>query len=67
MSALSSPFLNFFGLSFLFSSTLLRSLRREWSSWFFFDLRFDDHGSLVIFRSASVRPKHLFDPCCDHD
>jgi len=25
-------------------------------------LCFDDHGSLVIFRSASVRPKHLFDP-----
>ena len=34
---------------------------------FFFDLRFDDHGSLVIFRSASVRPKHLFDPYFDHD
>jgi hypothetical protein len=31
------------------------------------DLRFDDHGSLVIFRSASVRPKHLFDPYLDHD
>ena len=28
---------------------------------------FDDHGSLVIFRSASVRPKHLFDPYFDHD
>ena len=27
----------------------------------------DDHGSLVIFRSASVRPKHLFDPYFDHD
>jgi len=27
----------------------------------------NDHGSLVIFRSASVRPKHLFDPYFDHD
>jgi hypothetical protein len=34
---------------------------------FFFDLCFDDHGSLVIFRSASVRPIHLFDPYFDHD
>jgi hypothetical protein len=25
-------------------------------------LCFDEHGSFVIFRSASVRPKHLFDP-----
>ena len=30
-------------------------------------LCFSDHGSLVIFRSASVRPKHLFDPYFDHD
>jgi hypothetical protein len=30
-------------------------------------LCFDDHGSFVIFRSVSVRPKHLFDPYCDHD
>jgi hypothetical protein len=28
---------------------------------------FDDHGSFVIFRSVSVRPKHLFDPYFDHD
>ena len=27
----------------------------------------DDHGSSVIFRSASVRPKHLFDQNFDHD
>jgi hypothetical protein len=27
----------------------------------------DDHGSLVIFRSVSVRPIHLFDPYFDHD
>jgi hypothetical protein len=31
-------------------------------------LCFDDHGSfVVIFRSASVRPKHLCDPYFDHD
>ena len=24
-------------------------------------LWFDDHGSFVIFRAVSVRPKHLFD------
>jgi hypothetical protein len=30
-------------------------------------LCFDDHGSFVIFRSTSVRPKHLFDPYFDHD
>jgi hypothetical protein len=30
-------------------------------------LCFDDHGSFVIFRSASVRPKHLLDPYFDHD
>src|SRR6266566_989133 len=28
----------------------------------FLHLCIDDHGSLVIFRSASVRPKHLIDP-----
>jgi hypothetical protein len=27
----------------------------------------DDHGPLIIFRSVSVRPKHLFDPYFDHD
>jgi len=32
-----------------------------------FDLCFDDHGSFVIFRSASVRPIHLFDRSFDHD
>ena len=30
-------------------------------------LRFDDHGSLVIFRSVSVRPRHLIDQKFDHD
>jgi esterase/lipase superfamily enzyme len=34
---------------------------------FSFDFCFDDHASLVISRSASVRPKHLFDPYFDHD
>lgn len=33
----------------------------------FFDLCIDDRGSLVIFREASVRPKHLFNPNFDHD
>jgi len=33
----------------------------------FFDLCIDDHGSFVIFRSASVRPRHLFDQNFDHD
>ena len=27
----------------------------------------DDHGSFVIFRSASVRPRHLIDQNFDHD
>jgi hypothetical protein len=49
-----------------FLNVLLRSLRRV-VFLVLFDLRFDDHGSLVIFRSASVRPKHLFDPYFDHD
>jgi len=31
------------------------------------NLCIDDHGSLVIFRSVSVRPIHLFDPYFDHD
>ena len=30
-------------------------------------LCFDDHGSFVIFRSVSVRPRHLFDQNFDHD
>jgi len=29
--------------------------------------RFDDHGSFVICRSASVRPNHLFDQNINHD
>ena len=38
-----------------------------WVFLVLFDLCIDDHGSLIIFRSASVRPKHLFDPYFDHD
>ena len=32
-----------------------------------FHFSLDDHGSFVIFRSASVRPKHLFDLYFDQD
>src|SRR6266852_7402599 len=56
MSALSNPFL----------SALLRSLWRV-VLFAFVDLCIDDHGSLVIFRSVSVRPRHLFDQYFDHD
>ena len=61
MSALSSPFFDFFCLSFLFSSTQLHSLRRV-VLFGSVKLCFDDHGSFVIFRSVSVRPRHLIDP-----
>src|SRR6266576_99071 len=37
----------------------------EWS-WLFQILSTDDHGSFVIFRSASVRPRHLIDQNFDH-
>ena len=56
MSALSNPFCAHFSVH-----------SQEWSCSPFFDRCFDDHGSLVIFRSASVRPKHLFDQDFDHD
>src|SRR5215472_18595861 len=49
-----------------FLSTLPRPLRRV----VFLVLLcpcIDDHGSFVIFRSVSVRPKHLFDLYFDHD
>src|SRR5258708_18250493 len=39
----------------------------EWSCSFSVDLCIDDHGSFVIYRPASVRPKHLFDQNFDHD
>src|SRR5580700_5786486 len=47
-------------------SALLRSLQRVPLFVVFFG-PVDDHGSLVIFRSVSVRPTHLFDPISDHD
>jgi hypothetical protein len=46
----------------LLSKTLLRSLLRV-----VLFVCIDDHGSLAIFRSASVRPRHPFDPYFDHD
>jgi hypothetical protein len=50
----------------LFLSTLLHSLRGM-VLFVFFSACIDDHGSFVICRSASVRPRHLFDPYFDHD
>ena len=49
-----------------FLNRLLRSLLRVVLLGAF-DFCIDDHGSLVISRSASVRPKHLCDPYFDHD
>src|SRR5580693_2994478 len=45
----------------LFMSALLRSLQRVSLCVVCFG-PVDDRGSLVIFRSVSVRPTHLFDP-----
>jgi hypothetical protein len=50
-----------------FLSRLLSFHLKEFFSFVFFLLSVDDHGSPVIFRSVSVRPKHLFDPNFDHD
>jgi hypothetical protein len=50
----------------LFLGTLLHSLLRV-VLFVFFDLCIDDHGSFVICRSDSVRPKHLSDQNFDHD
>ena len=50
----------------LFLSTLLHSLRGV-VLFVFFRACIYDHGSLVIWRSASVRPIHLFDQNFDHD
>ena len=49
-----------------FLSALRRSLRRVVFLVLFAPC-INDHGSFIIFRSASVRPKHLFDPYFDHD
>src|SRR5712664_982125 len=54
----------------LFLSTLPLVTEKSFSLSFFsvfFLLCIDGQGSLVILRSASVRPKHLFDPYFDHD
>ncbi len=54
----------------LFLKTLLSFHLKEFFSFVFFCFLFfciDDHGSFVICRSGSVRPKHLFDPYFDHD
>ena len=61
-TALSSPFF-FFCTTFLHTSPFTPKSGLSCSV----KLCIDDHGSLVIFRSASVRPKHLFDPYFDHD
>jgi hypothetical protein len=45
-----------------FLNELLHLLRRAFSFVVFLRPSVDDHGSSAIFRSASVRPKHLFDP-----
>jgi len=47
-------------------STPPHSLRRV-VLFVLFGSAFDDHGSFVISRSASVRPRHLFDHDFDHD
>src|SRR6266404_3856115 len=39
----------------------------EWSCSFSLPSASNDHGSLVISRSTSVRPRHLFDHYFDHD
>jgi hypothetical protein len=43
-----------------FLSAPLNSLQRV-SCFVFLDLCIDNHGSFVIYQSASVRPIHLFD------
>src|ERR1700687_4011468 len=53
-------------LSNSFLSTLLFFLK-EFFSFVFFLLCIDDHGSFVIYRVTSVRPKHLCDQNFDHD
>jgi hypothetical protein len=52
-----------------FLSTLLFSSfhLKEFFSFVFFLLGIDDHGSFVICRASSVRPKHLCDQNFDHD
>ena len=66
VSALSSPFFDFFVLSFLFSSTLLRSLSRV-VLLVLLNSAPTTTARFVIFQSASVRTKHLIDPYFDQD
>jgi hypothetical protein len=54
-------------LSKLFWAHFSIPLRRVSSFIVFFSPTIDDHGSPVIYRSASVRPKHLSDQSFDHD
>jgi hypothetical protein len=63
MLTLSSPF--FFFSAHLFCIPLHSPLRVV--LLVFFDLCIDDHGSFVICRADSVRPKHLSDQNFDHD
>src|SRR2546421_12991925 len=51
----------------LFLKTLPSFYLKEFSSFVFFLLCIDDHGSFVICRAVSVRPKHLSDQNFDHD
>ena len=60
MSALSSPFFQFLcPFSFFHGHTTPFTPRSGLIG--LVHLSFDDHGSFVIVRSVSVRPKHLFD------
>src|SRR5215475_11457453 len=64
MSALSSPFLRFFEISchlFSFFERNTPSTPKSGLRWFLCWPSRGDQGSLVIFRSASIRPIHLFD------
>jgi len=70
MSALSSPFLRFFEISCHLFSLFERntpSTPKSGLLWFLCWPSRGDQGSLVIFRSVSVRPKHLFDQNFDQD
>ena len=69
MSALSSPVFVFFQLFCHLFSLFERTTPFTPKSGLvrLVHLWLDDHGSFVIFRSASVRPKHLFDHDFDHD
>ena len=62
---MSRPFVEFFSCLFFFGHTTPFTPKSGLIG--FVNLYFDDHGSFVIFRSVSVRPKHLFDPYFDHD